>query len=182
MTAPAPSVTQEAVFAGIAAWLAQLLPVAPNLIVQGAEDLVPEPGAAPGTSSVVMTLIGQATLARGQATYTPAPNGTETRTRPMDYQVQLDFYGHESGDLAAAAHMLWQEGQGIDLLRQLLPGCSPLWSDPPRMAPLVTGEQAYERRFTMTVHLQVPQGFTLPQGFPSTLTSAIISVEAAYPA
>lgn len=183
MTAPAPALTEEAVFTGLRAWLGQLLPIDPSNIQQGLVDEVSGPGAAPQTPAIVMTTVQLAKLARAQTTYAwDGTNGSETRTQPQDFQIQLDIYGMASLDYASAIKVLWEEEPGIDLARQLIPGCSPLWAEAPRLAPVVTGEQAAERRRVMTLHLQVPQAFTLPQSFPASLVSAIIPVEAVYPA
>jgi hypothetical protein len=101
--------------------------------------------------------------------------GTEQGTR---VQVQMDFYGPQSTEWALAAEMLWRDEYACNILS---PEAVPLYTDDARMVPLVTGEDQYWERYTVTAMLQWNPVTVVSQQFADTLDVVLIDVDAAYP-
>lgn len=108
----------------------------------------------------------------------PTPGGTTTTEQGTKVHVQMDFYGPQSNEWAVAAEMLWRDEYGCNMLS---PDAVPLYSDDARMVPLVTGEEQYLERYTLTVMLQWNPVTVTPQQFADALDVTIIEVDSAYP-
>lgn len=108
----------------------------------------------------------------------PTPGGTTTTEQGTLVHVQMDFYGPQSNEWAVAAEMLWRDEYACDILR---PECQPLYTNDARMVPLVTGEEQYLERYTLTAMLQWNPVTVTPQQFADALDVTIIEVDSAYP-
>ena len=70
---------------------------------------------------------------------------------PKRIVVQVDFYGSQSGDWCSSIKTVFRSAYGAS---QFPAGMSPLYTDDGHEAPLMTGEQQYERRWVLTCSLQ----------------------------
>lgn len=108
----------------------------------------------------------------------PSLGGATTTEMGTEAHVQVDFYGLASGDWCAAAAMLWRDEYGCNMLN---PEGSPLYTNDARMVPLVTGEEQYFERYSLTVVLQWNPVTTTPQDFAGTANVVLIEVDSTYP-
>lgn len=92
--------------------------------------------------------------------------------------VQCDFYGADSADWATMFSTVMRSGYGC---RQLSPIAAPLYSDAPRMAPLIDGEEQYEQRWIVTAYVQYNPVTSTPEQFADTLEATLINVDVVYP-
>jgi len=108
----------------------------------------------------------------------PDPGGSTSTEMGTEAHVQLDFYGPQSNDWCAAAAMLWRDEYGCNMLN---PDASPLYTNDARMVPLVTGEEQYFERYSLTAVLQWNPVTVTPQQFVDAVDVVLIDVDVAYP-
>lgn len=70
---------------------------------------------------------------------------------PKRLMIQADFYGASAGDWCAAVKTVWRTSYAT---AQFPAGIAPLYCDDGQEAPLITGEEQYERRWALTMSLQ----------------------------
>jgi hypothetical protein len=92
--------------------------------------------------------------------------------------VQFDFYGLGAADLSAIAEMLWRDQFACDILS---PEAKPLYTDTANMVPLVTGEDQFLERFTLTAVLQWNVRTTVTQQSATTLEFGLVNVDERFP-
>lgn len=92
--------------------------------------------------------------------------------------VQLDCYGALSGDWAVMLSTVLRDEYGCIALAPIL---APLYTDDPKFAPLIDGEEQYERRWIVPAVLQYNPVVTTPQEFADTAEVALINVDVEYP-
>lgn len=78
---------------------------------------------------------------------------------------QIDFYGPLSGDQCGAVTSVFRTPYTVS---QFPANISPLYLSDGIQSPLITGEEQYESRWTVTASLQYNQSVTLPQQFAIT--------------
>ncbi len=151
-------------------------------VMQGLGNRVPLPAG----PFVAMTAIMQLRLATNQDAYTDEPDdtvpsvpvGLRSIQQNTRIDVQLDFYGADSGNWAAMASTLLRDDYGCEMLA---PAAQPLYADDAKMAPLVTGEEQYLQRWIVTATLQYNPVTTLPQQFADAAVVDLINVDERYP-
>lgn len=74
--------------------------------------------------------------------------------------IQLDVYGVLAGEICNAIKTAFRTTWAYDYFPQ---GIKPLYTSDGGQAPLVTGEQQYESRWTLTVSMQYNPTTTVPQ-------------------
>ncbi len=79
---------------------------------------------------------------------------------PQEIAIQIDFYGASSGQLCSAVKQALRSSYGFDKFPENI---KPLYTDAGRQIPLVTGEEEYETRWTLTAALQYNPVVTVPQ-------------------
>jgi len=94
---------------------------------------------------------------------------TRTDGYYADTQIQLDFYGATSADMAAKIALLFRS----DLLFSY--GLSPMFAGEPRQIPFLTGEKALIQRWSMDVHLGGWYALDTPQLTANTLATHTIT-------
>ncbi len=171
------SPTQLAVYVRLEAFLQFILPTG-TPVVQGLQNRVPTPSGA----YVSMLAIIQKRLATNIETYSDPEDAPEDATRTVQQNtrvdMQLDFYGPNAADWSAMAETLWRDDEGC---RLLAPDCQPLFADESRQSPLVTGEEQYQQRWTLTATLQYNPSIALPQQFADAAVVGLINVDVEYP-
>lgn len=171
------SITDAQIFTAMKAWIAQALTAQ---AVQGIVNRV----AMPKGGFVEMTgLLKEGLTAYNLTSYTqqndPTP-GTEINQQSIDYHIQLDCYGKDSADWAQILNTSFSSDRAIEFFRSNYPGIAPLHVEDPKQAPLVTGEQQYEKRWTMVAHLQYKPAITDTQESALEAVPGVINVDAAY--
>lgn len=78
---------------------------------------------------------------------------------------QIDFYGPSSGDQCGAVTSVFRTPYAV---AQFPANISPLYLSDGIQSPLITGEEQYESRWTVTASLQYNPTVTLPQQFAIT--------------
>ena len=103
-------------------------------------------------------------------------------TMPTEFRVQLDFYGDSTAsDAAQTVFSAFQDPAAFDFFSaQTIQGVYPLYVDSLSQAPMVTGEDSYEMRWMMQVNLQYNPSLSTTVQTASTLSVAVINVEATY--
>jgi hypothetical protein len=79
---------------------------------------------------------------------------------PKRLAIQADFYGASAGDWCAAVKTAWKTPYAV---AQFPVGIAPLYCDDGHEAPLITGEEQYERRWILGMFLQYNPIVIVPQ-------------------
>jgi len=113
----------------------------------------------PVDAFVEMTEILQVDLETPTSIYVPANDQTNI-TGPKRIDIQVDFYGATSGDQSTAVKTVFRS----EYCAEQFPGnIQPLYCSDSHQAPLITGEEQYENRWTLTVSLQYNPFVAIPQ-------------------
>jgi hypothetical protein len=167
-----PSILIDAVIDALAAYLVPFVAGAP--VIRGQVNRV----APPQGTFVELTEILTVDLSVPYAEYDTVLE-TAILHGPARIDVQVDFYGASAGDYCKAAKTAFRSGWGFDAFPVDI---KPLYMSDGTQSPLITGEQQYESRWTLTASMQYNPTVTVPQEFADTLTVSVVNVERAYPA
>lgn len=135
--------------------------------------------------AAIQPFVGSTQIVRGQSNRTPMPNNpcvvltellsvdlsvprteyqniaeTATVTGPTRIDIQVDFYDGLSGEYCKLIQMMFRTGIGFDSFPATI---KPLYCSDGVQSPLITGEQQWESRWTLTASLQYNPVVTLPQ-------------------
>lgn len=142
-------------------------------IVRAQVNRVPMPQGA----CVVLTELLQVDLETPVDTYDPVGN-TTTLSTPARIDVQIDFYGPSAGDWCRAVKGVYRSFAATSAFSD---GIKPLYCDDGRQTPLITGEEQWESRWTLTASLQYNAVVTIPQRFADSATpTAVIAADIVY--
>jgi len=130
---------------------------------------------------ISMTALYQNRLSTNVDAYLdPTPTtGSKTARQAVQYTIQLDAYGPDSGDWAAILSTMLRDEYAC---LSMAPNVQPLYCDDPRMMPLVDGEQQYEQRFSINAVLQYNPVTSTPMQFFDAATVGLVDVDMRYPA
>jgi len=167
-----PSILIDAIIDALAAYLVPFVGGVP--IVRGQVNRVPMPQGA----FVELTEILTVDLSVPYAGYDTVL-GTAILHGPARIDIQVDFYGPVAGDYCKAAMTAFRTGWGFDAFPTDI---KPLYMSDGAQSPLITGEQQYETRWTLTASMQYNPTVSVPQQFANALAVNIVNVERAYPA
>jgi hypothetical protein len=167
-----PSILIDTIIDALAAYLAPFIAGVP--IIRGQVNRVPMPQGA----FVELTEILTVDLSVPYAGYDPVLN-TAILHGPARIDIQVDFYGSSAGDYCKAAKTAFRTGWGFDAFPTDI---KPLYMSDGNQSPLITGEQQYESRWTLTASMQYNPTVTVPQQFADALAVTVVNVERAYPA
>jgi hypothetical protein len=142
-----------------------------ELFVNGADVIRAQVNRVPMPNPcVVLTEINQIDLHVPRMDYTP-DDDIATITGNAQINVQVDFYGINAGDwcksVKSALRSQWAYGK-------FPAGINPLYTDDGRQSPLITGEQQYESRWSLTVALQYNPSVDVPQDFADVLSVDVL--------
>lgn len=90
---------------------------------------------------------------------------------PTRIDIQIDFYGRQSGDFCKSVATVYRTAYATS---QFPDGIKPLYCSDGIQTPLITGEEQYERRWTMTASLQYNPSILLPQQSATALEVNIL--------
>ena len=139
-----PSITIDNVIAALADFLEPLMP-AGTQIVRAQTNRV----AMPPPPCIVLTEMIESDLSTAKNDYdmvTGASFQTSTQVN-----VQIDFYDPRSGDMCKTTKTLLRSSYGPDNFPDNI---KPLYCSDGIQAPLITGEEQYEARWTITASMQ----------------------------
>lgn len=165
------SITVDQVIDALAAFLAPFMPGAQ--IVRGQVNRV----ALPSNPCAVLTEILQVDLSVPHTDYQPpvdpdVDDGTATVYGPSRIDVQIDFYGAQAGEFCKTVKTAFRSHWGF---AHFPAGIKPLYTSDGMQNPLLTGEQQYESRWTLTASMQYNPTVTVPQDFADELAVAGIT-------
>jgi hypothetical protein len=162
-----PAVDQ--VFIGLKAWIQDALGLSNPFVVRELGNGVPPPNG----PYVCMTQKGLKKLGMNVTNYQPITQ--ESILQAFDFTVQVDCYGPASSDWAVVLSTVWQHQLAVDFMAAY--GVTPLWAEDPIEMPVVNGEQQYEKRWIVQLHLQYQPSTVAPQQFMAAASIVPISVE-----
>lgn len=142
----------DAAMAAIADALQPLMPVGTQ-IVQGQANRVSQPP----TPCVIMTFVNQVQLSTTRITYSAT---TGSYMMPARLDIQLDFYGNDAGNMMRIAQTMLRSIYGTTAFPEDI---KPLYCDEGRQMPLITGEEQYEQRWSLTLSMQYNSPVTVAQ-------------------
>jgi hypothetical protein len=90
---------------------------------------------------------------------------------PKRLMIQADFYGALAGDWCAAVKTVWRTPYAV---AQFPLGIAPLYCDDGNEAPLITGEEQYERRWILNMLLQYNPVICVPLQSADILSMNIV--------
>lgn len=143
--------------------------VGASTIVRGQINRVPQPQ----SPCVVLTELLQVDLETPVASYIdpyPTPGGRAEYAGPKRIDIQIDFYGDDAGDYCAAVKGVYRTSYATE---QFPDGIKPLYCTDGMQMPLVTGEQQYLGRWTLTASLQYNPVVAVPQEFAEELEATL---------
>lgn len=167
MPPPVPYVVSIAVDAVIAALGAFIQPfVGSAQIVRAQTNRVPMPP----DPFVELTEILQLDIETPIAT-TSFANSQVSILGPKRIDIQVDFYGPSAGDQCAAVKGVYRTEYAV---AQFPDGIAPLYCSDGHQGPLISGEQQYESRWTLTASLQYNPLVYVPAQFAIAASVAIL--------
>ena len=142
-------------------------------IVRAQQNRVPMPA----TPCVVLTELFEDDLSVPSVAYDPQAE-TQAIKGQTKIDVQIDFYAPNAGDFCKAVKGVWRTEYSASVFPDWV---KPLYCDKGIQSPLITGEQQWESRWTLTVSLQYNPVVTVPQQYAGELTAGVINVDVKYP-
>lgn len=119
----------------------------------------------PGNPCAVLTEMLQVDLQVPYSDYQPE-DAQATINGPKRFDIQIDFYGEQAGEFCSAFKTAFRSNWGCD---QFPKNIQPLYTGDGMQTPLITGEEQYEARWTITASLQYNPVITVPQDFADVL-------------
>lgn len=146
-----------------------------------------------GTGLTAQTkIIAQLTGTPGGAgTYTVSPSqtiasrtmaaGTAGLMQKTEVVIQCDVHGPASADNAQIIATAIFDDVAQQYFDPATTGVAPLYAADPRQMPFIDGENQFETRWIVDVHLEANINVLFPQQFADAVTVDVVSVDAAYP-
>lgn len=161
-----PSVLDTAVFTSLRAVLLAIV-ASGTEVLRGEINRVPEPVS---PDFVIMSPNRRPQLGRPVETWEGANPTTVTVEQSTEYVMQLDVHGPASADNAQAIVIAFRSSWVAELFAAQDPVVlAPLYADDASYLPFVNGEQQYEFRWIVAVHMQVHPALSTPAQFANTL-------------
>ena len=158
------SITVDQVIDALKAFLAPFMPGAQ--IVRAQVNRV----ALPSNPCAVLTELLQVDLSVPATDYQPLAN-TATIYGPSRIDVQIDFYGAQAGEFCKTVKTAFRSHWGF---AHFPANIKPLYTSDGIQSPLLTGEQQYESRWTLTASMQYNPTVTVPQEFADVAYPALV--------
>lgn len=145
-----PSITNKQVFVALGNFLKSMFSCD---VIIGEVNLV----SMPQGSFILMNDVAKRRVSQNHPSY--SLDGNQQVKTPTQYDIQLDFYGADAGEMSQTFLMLWNDGYAYDHLPTSI---KPLYCDDPKQIPLITGEENYLERWVTTAHIQYNPTVTVP--------------------
>lgn len=147
-------------------------------VIQMPENRVSMPAPSPGFVGMTAR-IGDRIMTNLDRWSPEAVNPTDIEIeQAVRLSVQLDCYGVPSGDWAIILSTVLRDEFACSALA---PELSPLYTDSPKFAALVNGEEQYERRWIVGAVLQYNPVVSVPMQFANQAEVTLIEVDERYP-
>jgi hypothetical protein len=128
-------------------------------------------GTAPPTDPYVeLTEILQVDIETPSQSY-DGPNQQLDVTAPKRIDIQVDIVGAAAGSQATAVQAVMRTAYAVS---QFPPGIAPLYCSDARPNPLITGEQQYDYRWTLTMTCQYNPVVSVPQQSATSLSLTVL--------
>lgn len=159
------SIAIDSVIEALAAFIQPFLPGGAQ-IVRGQSNRV----APPVSPFVLLTEIGQQDLETPVGTFDASVDQVALRANTQ-ITIQVDFYGASAGDYCKAVKGVFRSQYAP---AQFPDGIKPLFCSDGHQGPLITGEEQYESRWTLTANLQYNPSVSVPQQSADALSVELI--------
>ena len=167
-----PSIIIDQVIVALGSFLQPFLPTG-GKIVRAQVNRVPMPS----SPCIVLTELLSVDIETPTTTYDYVSSSTITNPKKID--IQIDFYGESAGDYCAAVKTIYRSEYAVN---QFPPEIVPLYCSDGIQSPLITAEQQWQSRWTLTATLQYNPGVSVSQQFAGALsTNLFVDVEVEYP-
>ncbi len=137
----------------------------------------------------VITALGTGT--GGVGTYTIFPSqtvgsetiaaGTKSLMQKTEIIYQCDVHGPNGADNSQVISTVMRDSIASRYFKSETSGVYPLYADDPKQAPFINGEDQYENRWVVDIHMQANILVIFPQEFSDAVEVDVINVEAEYP-
>jgi hypothetical protein len=104
--------------------------------------------------------------------------GKVSLTQPTRLTVQVDVHGDAASDNAQIISTAFQDQVAQDYFDPATTNVAPLYCDSPRQMPFINGENQYEDRYIVDLHLSVDQTVVFSQQFADTLNATPVPADA----
>jgi hypothetical protein len=172
------SITEEQIFTALRSWL---IDAVGGQAVQGFTNRV----STPKGGFIAMSGLVKQTMSANRRAFVqpvnPSTVGEWRNEKSIDYNIQLDVYGPTSGNWASILAVAFASDRAWSFFNNLLPGLAPLYMEDARQSPIVTGEQQYDKRWSIVAHIQFNPSITDVQQSAVEVVAGIFDVEAIYP-
>lgn len=101
--------------------------------------------------------------------------------RPVQINVQIDFYGLNSADRAMTVSTLFRDDYACQSFTASGFDIQPLYAEDAHQMPLISGEEQYVERWTFEVAIQANPILTITQQSANALIVGLLDVERTYP-
>lgn len=155
-----PTITDDAVFTALRAFLLVIMPSGVEVVMAQDNGV-----SMPTGEFVSMNNTGTKRLETNITSYRKA-QGLKDIELHQEYRIQLDFYGLNSAQNAATFCTLYRDEYAFD---QFPDNIKPLYNDDPSQVPLMNSESQYEQRWKVGVTLQVNPTVSVPQQFMNSV-------------
>lgn len=135
-------------------------------IVRGQANRAPPPH----SPAVVLTEILQKDLSFAVVDYLPDDDQAEI-TGSTQIDIQIDFYGDQASDFCRAIKSVFVSHYAYQFFPENI---RPLYTSDGVQSPMVTGEQQWGGRWTLTASLQYNAKVIVPQEFADDATPSVI--------
>ena len=148
------------------------------VVIQTPQNRVSMPPAVPGFVGMTARIDGRIMTNLDQ--FDPnavAPNAVDI-LQAVRLAIQLDCYGAASNDWAIMFSTVLRDEYGCTALSPVL---SPLYTEDPRFAVLVDGEEEYEQRWIVDALLEYHPITSTPMQFANAAAVTIVEIDARFP-
>lgn len=171
MTNYVSSITIDQVIDALAAFIAPFMPSNAQIIRAQVNRV-----AMPSNPCAVLTELTQVDLSIPFSDYVPptlpSPEiGSAAINGRSRIDVQIDFYGSQAGEYCKNVQSAFRSQWGFS---NFPAGIKPLYTSDGIQSPLLTGEQQYESRWTLTASMQYNPVVNVPQDFAEALNATLV--------
>ena len=177
MTPLVPTLTDDDILTAVRAFLLAYVVQPGGEVVGDVDNLV----SMPKNPYIVMNHLTKPRLSTNVQSYDYSTVGTytiatQTIVQATQYGLQLDCVdGTSGGDWAQTISTIWRDEIAEDFLNPY--GVAPLYTDDPKHAPWVNGENQWESRWIVNVYMQVNPALLLPASSYGHATVGIVDVD-----
>ena len=154
--------THDDIYADVRAFLINLFPLPDEKVIRGYSNNVPFPQA----PFICINIITESALATNVNEYAEE-SGRVMQTQEV--QMQVDFYGQQSGEMSRTFANLWRDFYACDRLSV----CQPLYTNDPQYLPFTNESSDFEERWMVSAYLNYNPVVTHEQSRVSAIDISI---------